>query len=207
MVIVELILKFVAELIILSRRILRRFKMLLILPAFRRHGRNFIFDPDDIFSYGNIETGDDVSIGSGSILLASESKIVIGNKVMFGPNVTVVGGNHNTSEMGRFMYDVKEKMPDDDQDVVFSDDVWVGTGAIILKGVRVGRGSIIAAGAVVNKDVPPYSVVAGSPAKVISTRFKDPETLFRHEKALYPAEKRLGKEEMHQIMQYAPKAK
>jgi len=207
MVIVSSILKFVAEFIILFRRVVRRIKMVLIMPAFRRHGKNFIFDPDDILSYGNIETGDDVSIGSGSILLASESMIIIGSKVMFGPNVTVVGGNHNTSELGRFMYDVKDKLPDDDQDVVFSDDVWVGTGAIILKGVCVGRGSIIAAGAVVNRDVPPYSVVGGSPARVISMRFKDIETLLRHEEVLYATEKRLSKEAILQIMQYAAKAK
>lgn len=205
MVIFKPVFKSIAEAFILSRRVLRKFKMMLVRPAFRRHGRNFIFDPDDVFSYANIETGDDVSIGSGSMLLASESKIIIGNKVMFGPNVTVVGGNHNTSESGRFMYDVKEKRPGDDQNVVFADDIWIGTGAIILKGVCVGRGSIIAAGAVVNRDVPPYTVVGGTPARVIATRFRDPETLLCHEKALYPAENRLSKEALLQIMEYTPK--
>jgi acetyltransferase-like isoleucine patch superfamily enzyme len=206
MCIFKAVLKLIAEGLIFMRRALRRFRMLLMRSAFRRHGRNIIFDPKDLLSYANIETGDDVSIGSGSILLASESKIVIGNKVMFGPNVTVVGGNHNTSEIGRFMFDVKEKRPGDDQDVVFADDVWVGTGAIILKGVCVGRGSIIAAGAVVNRDVPAYTVVGGTPAKIIATRFKNPETLLCHEKALYPAEKRLSKEALQRIMEYAPKA-
>lgn len=166
--------------------------MLLLRPAFGRHGRNLRFDPDDQLSYRNIETGDDVTIGPGSILLASRSKIIIGNKVMFGPKVTVIGGNHNTSQVGKFMYDVTEKRPEDDQDVVFSDDVWVGSGAIILKGVHVGRGSIIAAGAVVTRDVPAYSVAGGTPAKTIGFRFKDLETILRHEKYLYPPEKRLS---------------
>ena len=56
-------------------------------------------------------------------------------------------------------------------DIVISDDVWIGYGSIILSGVHVGQGAVIAAGSVVNKDVPPYAIVAGVPAKVISYRF------------------------------------
>ena len=74
-------------------------------------------------------------------LMASESAITIGNKVMLAPHVTIVGGDHNTSVVGRFMFDVKVKRPEDDQAVTIEDDVWVGTGAIILKGVRIGRGA------------------------------------------------------------------
>ena len=63
-----------------------------------------------------------------------------------------------------------EKLPENDQDVVFLGDNWVGTGAIILKGVTVGKGAVISAGAVVVKDVPDYSIVGGIPARVISHR-------------------------------------
>jgi acetyltransferase-like isoleucine patch superfamily enzyme len=122
---------------------------------------------------------------------------------MFGPNVTVVGGDHNTSVVGKFLYDTLEKKPEDDQDVVFEDDIWVGSGAIILKGVNIGRGSIIAAGAVVNKDVLPYTVVGGIPAKQISVRFKDVDTILKHEEALYPPEQRLGKEYLQRIFNHA----
>ena len=92
------------------------------------------------------------------------------------------------------MFDVKNKRPEDDQDVVIEDDVWVGTGAIILKGVRVGRGSIVGAGAVVVQDVPPYSVVGGCPAKVISTHFASTDQILQHEALLYDPERRLSKE-------------
>jgi acetyltransferase-like isoleucine patch superfamily enzyme len=193
------ILNWLAKLEILFRRIWRRGNMLLLRSAFQRHGKHFIFDPRDDFSYNNIETGDDVSIGGGSCFLATESKIIIGNKVMFGPNVTIIGGNHNTSEVGRFMYDVHEKRPEDDQDVIFEDDIWVGSCAIILKGVRVGRGSIVAAGAVVNQDVPPYTIVGGVPAKIISMRFGDLKTIVNHETALYPPEKRLSMKHLEEI--------
>lgn len=175
------------------RRLINRLKMLLLMPAFERHGKHFLFDPDGFYSFRNIEVGDYVSLGRGPVLLASESKIRIGNKVMFGPGVTIIGGNHNASVVGKFMYDVHEKRPEDDQDVVIEEDVWVGTGAILLKGIRVGRGSIIAAGAVVNRDVPPYTICGGVPARVLSARF-DIDTILEHEKLLYPPERRFSRD-------------
>ena len=127
--------------------------------------------------------------------MAAESKIIIGSYVLFGPEVVIVAGNHNTSESGRFMYDVKNKRPEDDLDVVIEDDVWVGTRAIILKGVRIGRGAIVAAGAVVTKDAPPYSIVGGLPAKVIAFRWHVDQIL-QHEAMLYPPGSRLKAEEL-----------
>ena len=196
-----IILKFFAILFIMWRKVWRRLKMIILLPAFGRHGKNLIFDPGDHFNFNNIETGDDVSIGTGSIFLASESKIIIGNKVLFGPKVTVIGGNHNTSIIGKFMYDVHEKRPGDDLDVIFEDDIWVGSGAIILKGVRIGRGSIVAAGALVNKDVLPYTIVGGVPAKQISKRFKNIEDVITHEMELYSTQDRLNSEVLREIYQ------
>ena len=190
------------EILVLCLRVLNRLKMLLLKPAFHHYGRNFIFDPDGYYSFKNIEVGNDVSIGKGAVFLASESKIRIGNKVLFGPNVTIVGGNHNTSVVGRYMYDVHDKRPEDDQDVIIEDDVWVGSGAIILKGVKIGRGSIIAAGAVAAKQIFPYSVVGGVPAKIISTRFPDLETTLAHEAKLYPPECRLNSESLAEVFRY-----
>ncbi len=96
---------------------------------------------------------------------------------MFGPNVTIRGGNHASHIIGKYLFDYTDadKLPEDDEPVIIEDDVWVGTGAIILKGVRVGTGAIIAAGAVVTKDVPPYTIVGGVPAKVIKHRFNKEE--------------------------------
>ena len=69
------------------------------------------------------------------------------------------------------MYDVKTKRPQDDQDVTIEDDVWIGVGSIILRGVTVHRGAVVAAGAVVTEDVPPYAVVGGVPARIIFSSF------------------------------------
>jgi len=197
------ILRWLAKLVVMVNKIWRRCNMLLLRYAFRRHGKRFIFDPRDSFNFDNIEVGDYVSIGRGSLLLAGKSKIIIGNKVMISPNVTIIGGRHNTSVVGRFMYDVQEKRPGDDPGVIIEDDIWVASCATILKGVKVGRGSIIAAGALVNKNVLPYTVVGGVPAKIISMRFKDVETIMTHEEKVYPPENRLSREYLTEIIDYA----
>jgi maltose O-acetyltransferase len=166
------------------RRIWRRVRMYLLLPLFREHGKNIWFDPDGLYSFENIVLGSDITLGIRPTMIAAESVIRVGSKVMFGPHVSVLAGNHNTAELGRFMFDVMEKRDGDDLGVVIEDDVWIGARAVILDGVLIGRGSIVGAGSVVTKNVPPYAVVVGCPAKVIKFRW-DAETINRHEQMLY----------------------
>jgi acetyltransferase-like isoleucine patch superfamily enzyme len=71
-----------------------------------------------------------------------------------------------------------------DSEIVIDDDVWIGFGSIVLGGVRIGEGSIVAAGSVVTKDVEPYSIYAGVPAKKVGDRFDSPEDLARHKRLL-----------------------
>lgn len=109
---------------------------------------------------------------------------------MFGPGVTIMAGNHNTSVVGRAMWDVGDKRPIDDQPVVIEDDVWVGAGAIILKGVTIGRGAVVGAGAVVSVSVRPYTVLVGDRRHKVGERFTHEEA-FAHETALYAPGQRL----------------
>jgi acetyltransferase-like isoleucine patch superfamily enzyme len=85
------------------------------------------------------------------------------------------------------MYDVKEKLPQNDRDVVIEDDVWIGANAVILKGVTVGRGSIVGAGSVVTRDIPRYSIFVGQRASSLRPRW-DPQTVALHEKQVYGQE-------------------
>ena len=179
-------------------RAYRRLLMYLYRPLFGAHGNNFVFDPYGVYSFENIRVGDDVNLGDRPLLLASESKIIIGDKVMFGPEVVILAGNHNTSVVGRFMFDVHEKRPEDDQDVTIGDDVWIGARAIVLKGVTIGRGAVVAAGAVVTKSVPPYAVAAGTPARVLKFRW-NLDTILQHEESLYAPERRLPREVLEKI--------
>ena len=146
-------------------------------------------------TYKNVSIGNDVYIGPHATIIATESKVYIGNKVLFGPRVTLIGGDHRISDVGRFIYDVLDKKPEDDVDIHICDDVWIGTGSTILKGVEVGRGAVVAAGSLVVKAVPPYAIVGGVPAKVLKYRWNIDQTL-EHERILYNESERFTREEL-----------
>lgn len=148
------------------------------------------------FTYKNISIGNDVYIGPRALFVATESRIFIGNKVLFGPQVTIIGGDHRISNIGEFIFDIKQKQPEDDKDVYINDDVWIGANVTILKGVTIGRGAVVAAGALVLKDVIPYSIVGGVPAKKIKNRFSI-EEIIKHEKSLYKEEERYTLEQLN----------
>lgn len=194
------IVRFLIKCYLYLRRGLQLLKMYFLRPAFKQYGKNFRFDPDGVYSFQTIEVGDNVNLGYRPILLAARSTIKIGNNVMFGPEVTIRGGNHRIDIVGRTMISIREdeKRPEDDLGVVIEDDVWIGTRAIILHGVTVGRGAVVAAGAVVNKSVPPYAIVGGIPARVLKFRF-DVASILEHEKIVYPPEKCIDIEFLQQI--------
>ena len=114
-------------------------------------------------------SGKDISIGDNSGLGLNcrvAGPLSIGNDVMMAPNVSIYTQNHATENIYRPMrLQTAEK-----KKVTIGNDVWIGANAIILPGVTVGDGAIIAAGAVVTKDVPDFAVVGGNPAKIIKTR-------------------------------------
>jgi acetyltransferase-like isoleucine patch superfamily enzyme len=172
--------------------------MALLKPLFARCGEDVVFDPDGEYTFSTIHIGDHVAISPRPVFWASESRITIGNFVMFGPSVTIMGGDHNISQLGLRMIEVKEKRPDDDQAVVIEDDTWVGTNAVILKGVRVCRGAVVGAGAVVTRDVPAYSVVGGVPARVLRFRWSVDEVI-DHESVLYAPGQRLARGELEEV--------
>lgn len=130
----------------------------------------------------NIQMAEDVNIGPGSTIYTTGAKLIIKQHVITGPNLTVITGDHKYI-LGRWLDSVKgeEKEPFYDQDVVIEEDVWIGCNVTILKGVTIGRSSIIAAGSLVVKDVPPYCIVGGVPAKVIKKKWTD-EEINIHEK-------------------------
>lgn len=131
----------------------------------------------------NIEIGKNSSIGGRALILCTRAKLIIGNYVMIGPQVTIITGDHKINAIGKYMVNVSdsEKDPENDLPVVIEDDVWIGANSTILKGVTIGEGSVIAAGSVVTKNVPAYTVVGGVPVKIIKNRFTD-EELKMHKK-------------------------
>ena len=155
--------------------------------AMRHCGRGVYLRPmsSDIKGVRNLSVGDGTSIPKGATLYCTDAPLTIGRKVIFGPRPTIVTGDHRTNLIGKYIIDVttEEKLPENDQPVVIEDDVWCGANVTILKGVTIGRGSIVAAGAVVTHSFPPYSVIGGVPAKLLKMRFT-PEEIVEHEKRL-----------------------
>lgn len=112
-----------------------------------------------------LRMGDHSNIGAYAFIGCS-GFIDIGSNVMMGPRVTLLAESHNSASTER---PIKEQGVTRSS-IRIEDDCWIGAGSQVLPGVTVGRGSIIGAGAVVSRDVPAYSVVAGVPARVIRTR-------------------------------------
>lgn len=133
----------------------------------------------------NLSIGDYTIIPKGSTFYCTRAELRIGNKVIFGPKPTIITGDHRNDIIGKYIIDItdEEKLPDQDVPVVIEDDVWCDANVTILKGVTIGRGSIVAAGAVVTKSCHPYSIIGGIPAKILKRRFTD-EDIVLHEKKL-----------------------
>ena len=135
----------------------------------------------DIKGLWNLSVVDGTSIPKGSIIYCTDAPCIIGKKVLFGPRPTIITGDHRIDILGKYITDVtvEEKFVDGvnvyDQPVVIEDGVWCGANVTILKGVTIGRGSVVAAGAVVTKSFPPYSIIGGIPAKLIKMRFTEEE--------------------------------
>jgi acetyltransferase-like isoleucine patch superfamily enzyme len=113
---------------------------------------------------GIVQFGDNSTLGRFSMITCT-NKINIGSKVMIGAYVQITDHSHGTG-IGSPMFDQLSTVGE----ITIANDVWIGSGAIILMNVFVGEGAVIAAGAVVNRDVPAYSVVAGVPARVVKDR-------------------------------------
>lgn len=131
-------------------------------------GRRF-----DVAGAENVSMGHDVHLGPGATLLTTRAKIEFGDYVMCGPNLTIVTGDHRLDVLDRPMMSLTDenKLPENDQSVVIGSDVWIGSSVTILKGTHVANHCVIAAGAVVTKDIQPaYSIWGGVPARMISMR-------------------------------------
>ncbi len=142
-------------------------------------GKNFI-----VSNPRNISIGEYTHIGPNVLMYATLKKINIGKCVMIAPKVIVVTGNHRTDIIGEYMSFVtdKHKLPENDKDVVIEDDVWIGSGCIIMMGVTIGRGSIIHAGQIITRNVPPYTIYINE--KLKAKRFTN-EQIIEHEKLLF----------------------
>jgi acetyltransferase-like isoleucine patch superfamily enzyme len=123
-----------------------------------------------------INIGKDVFMGEGMYISA---EVDIGDRVMFGPQCMILGGDHIFERLGEFTRYIKPLNNENIKKIVIEEDVWIGARVSILKGVRIGKGAVIGAGSIVNKNLPPYCVSAGNPCKIVRKIFSD-EMLIQH---------------------------
>lgn len=159
-------------------KVLKRIRCQLLLGI--KHniklGKTSTFGRGTVFYAPNrIMIGENVYIGKYCSL---ETDIEIGNDVLVGNNVGLIGKyDHDFSCVGKciknspWIGDADYLFKGKNLKIVIENDVWIGYGVIIVSGVRIGHGAIVAAGSVVLKDVEPYTIVAGNPAKEVSRRF------------------------------------
>jgi len=143
-----------------------------VLKLFLRRIEGWVWFRDNV----TIWFPEGVSIGSGSMVgencfLDGFSGLTIGRNVLIAHNASLIAEDHGFATRKIPI----RRQPKTIGPVVVGDDVWIGCGARVLKGVTIGDGAIIAAGAVVTKDVAPYAIVGGIPARVLAMRPDDTE--------------------------------
>ena len=156
----------------------------LLAPLYQHRGRHAIIHHSvrmDTPPYRKFWLGDYSVVESFACINNAVGDVIIGNHTRIGLHNTIIGpvtiGSHVNLAQGititalNHNFDDSEKRIDQQgistKEVVLEDDIWVGANAVILPGVTIGKHAVVAAGAIVTKDVPPHSLVAGVPAKVI----------------------------------------
>jgi len=109
---------------------------------------------------GDVLIGNRCRIGMSNVLIGP---VTIGNDVILAQNIVMSGLNHGYEEVTIPIY----KQPVTKKRIKIEDEVWIGANVVVTAGVTIGKHSVVAAGSIVTKDVPPYSVVVGNPARVI----------------------------------------
>jgi len=151
---------------------LPRYKLLNILKANflkingARIGKRVYFYPGVWITPGrNLVIGDDVDLAL-EVLITTGGGVTIGDRTLIGYRSQILSTNHVIPDKkGRIFGSGHDKKP-----VLISNDVWIGCNVIILPGITIGEGAIVAAGSVVTKDVDAFSIVAGNPARLIKER-------------------------------------
>ncbi len=160
-----------------------------------------ITPPINVGNHKNIYLGEGVCIGAYAYISATNAKFICKGHCAIAENLTVHTGNH-ARVVGKFVSAITEteKPKGYDQDVIVEEDVWIGSNVTLLAWITIGRGTTVAAGAVVVKTMPPYCICGGVPARFIKFYWTIDQIL-EHEMKLYPENKRCSREQLELIFE------
>lgn len=160
------------------KKIMYYVKLYFFKKKFRKLNKHNYIYPKNIFPLNKVRIGK-YSYGQLNVYFwnAENEKLIIGNFVSIAEGVKfVLGGNHYYNTLSTYPFKVKflgyENEAWSKGPIIIEDDVWIGMDVSIMSGVKIGKGAVVAARSVVTKDIPPYAIVAGNPARIIKYRFE-----------------------------------
>ena len=135
-----------------------------------------------------------------SVINSKTEKVIVKKYSVLAPMCTIITNSHrSTVGIPQFLLG-ESHVNDKSGDVIINEDVWVGAQTTIMAGVSIGRGLIIGARALVTKDVPPYALVVGMPAKIVGVKFSK-SGILEHERVLYPEHERMTETEIDNLFE------
>lgn len=161
---------------------------------------NMISRPEKLFM------DDFTRILNGANLILNEGRLFIGKFTEIASGLTVVTDNHTPTVGIPYYFTGHFHLNDRSTDILIKEDCWLGTRVTLLPGCVINRGAVVAACALVNKEFPPYSVIAGIPAKIIGVKFSKDE-IISHERSLYSQSERLSEDYLSELFETVYKDK
>lgn len=154
-----------------------------------RAKNNVLTTPVYVVTPKNVFLNENTKLETGAEIINKNCKFIIKRNSSLARNLTVVTMNHrSTVGIPHFLLGLSH-VNDKEKDIIVEEDVWVGSNVTLVYGAHLSRGCIIGANSMINKDIPPYAVAVGSPAKIIAVKFSL-DQIIKHESILYKEEDR-----------------
>ena len=158
--------------------IIKMIKLFFFKQRWKKINKHNATYPLDLFPESVVKVGRYSYGGLKVLTFGDKTRLIIGDFCSIGPGVLfILEAGHPVNRFSTFPFKVKvlgqKREATSKGDIILEDDVWIGANVTVLSGVHIGQGAVIAAGAVVTRDVPPYAIAAGVPASVIKYRFSE----------------------------------
>lgn len=165
-----------------------------------RDKTSVVFKPIILGNLRNIQLFEYTRIQRGAKVISNKGKFVVKKYSACGAGLTISTTNHTpTVGIPQFFLGIKN-INDNEKDIIIEEDVWCGTNVTLLNGAHLGRGCIVGACSLVNKDIPPYAVVVGNPCRIVKYKYNINQ-IIEHEKILYDEKDRFSIEYLEEVFE------
>lgn len=162
-----------------------------------KSGTNIQIQPNSKVIPQNLYMEDNTRLQDFNNMISNHGKIIIKRYGVISSGCILIPGAH-TPTVGVPQFLSILHINDIENTIIVGEDAWVGAGCILLSNSKIGRGAVVGAGSVVSKNIPPYAVVVGSPAKIVGVKFSI-DQIMKHESILYPPNERMTKQELEDL--------